>query len=126
MNKDIASLYEKIAQCTFNSLPKNFSGASLTAKMIARYIEVTGNYVTRENEVAKSFLPDEKVEPLLEKLRESMAALQPGKGAWYTATLDLNSEGEFSFKFDYDNSPDFQYKPSQDKFDEDAKKFPRT
>ena len=122
---DIESLHQQIASAIHRTLPGNFSEAHVTAKMITRHIELQGKYLTNGSSRPTSFLPEEGMESLLEALRALMAKTSPGKGAWYTAVITLKDDGSFSFAFDYDQRPDFQYSPSQDKWDEDQRTFPR-
>jgi hypothetical protein len=114
----------QIATLVVASLPPDFSNATVTIKMIHRYYEAKGSYQTSGGDKPRSFLPDLQVEDEFAQLRISMAKMQPGKGAWYTAVIRIESDGRFAFAFDYER-PAFEYTPSQDKWDEDEALYPR-
>lgn len=126
MNEKIEQLYTEIGMGIYKSLPKQeWTSATFTAKIIARYMEASGNYSSAEN--AKSSIDLEGIEVFdaFENLRAEMASLDPGKGAWYTATFTLTPDGDFNFDFDYDHLPAFDVIPSPDKWLEEFKRYPR-
>jgi hypothetical protein len=58
------------------------------------------------------------------RLREVMAE-QPGRGAWFTTTVRVSTDGRYSFDFDYDNEPDWHIRPLDETYMADLEKYPR-
>ncbi len=49
-----------------------------------------------------------------------------GKGAWFTARLQIERSGRFSAEFDYDGEPDFTPPLTASAYAQDLDRFPRT
>jgi hypothetical protein len=126
MNTEIENIYNQIGQQIVKVLPHNgWDNAIVTVKMITRFSEMEGVYTKTSDTALQSFDPGFDTLDAFERLRRLMAQLQPQKGAWYTAVFTMRSTGKFHLRFDYDNLPDFTYKPSSDKYEEDARMYPR-
>ncbi|WP_033324348.1 hypothetical protein [Actinomadura atramentaria] len=59
----------------------------------------------------------------MDELRRVM--YRRGKGAWFTARLDVERSGRFSAEFDYDGEPDFTPPLTADAYRLDLDRFPR-
>ncbi|WP_018655059.1 hypothetical protein [Actinomadura flavalba] len=59
----------------------------------------------------------------LDELRRVM--YRRGKGAWFTALLEVERSGRFSAEFDYDGEPDFHPALTAAAFRQDLDRFPR-
>ncbi|MFD0686599.1 hypothetical protein [Actinomadura fibrosa] len=60
----------------------------------------------------------------MDELRRVM--YRRGKGAWFTARLDIERSGRFSAEFDYDGEPDFTPPLTPAAYALDLDRFPRT
>ncbi|WP_137726538.1 hypothetical protein [Prescottella subtropica] len=58
------------------------------------------------------------------RLRNLMAE-QGGRGAWFSATARVTTDGRYSFDFDYDTEPNWRIPPADETYIADLKKFPR-
>ncbi|SMC30018.1 Protein of unknown function, DUF600 [Andreprevotia lacus DSM 23236] len=125
MNREAQEIFDFIAKKTFSSLSDfDWKEANAVAKIITRYSEVEGDYKTDVAGKSFSYEVDDDVIASFKTLRDVMAKANDNE-AWYTATIHITSDGEFKFSFDYDNFPDFEYKPSDDKIKEELEKYPR-
>ncbi|MFI0409790.1 hypothetical protein [Actinomadura sp. 3N508] len=60
----------------------------------------------------------------MDELRRAM--YRQGKGAWFTARLQVERSGRFSAEFDYDGEPDFTPPLTSSAYVKDLNRFPRT
>lgn len=60
----------------------------------------------------------------MDELRRVM--YRRGKGAWFTARLEVERSGRFSAEFDYDGEPDFTPPLTPSAYALDLDRFPRT
>jgi hypothetical protein len=60
---------------------------------------------------------------LMDELRREMYRV--GKGAWFTARLNIERDGRFSAEFDYDGEPEFSPPLTASAYALDLKRFPR-
>ncbi|WP_131739900.1 hypothetical protein [Actinomadura roseirufa] len=60
----------------------------------------------------------------MDELRRAM--YRRGKGAWFTARLEVERSGRFSAEFDYDGEPEFTPPLTPAAFALDLDRFPRT
>jgi hypothetical protein len=60
---------------------------------------------------------------MMDELRREM--YREGKGAWFTARLDIGRDGRFSAEFDYDSEPEFTPPLTASAYAKDLERFPR-
>lgn len=73
---------------------------------------------------ARTALPPGQAVGKMDELRRVM--YQRGKGAWFTARLEVERSGRFSAEFDYDGEPDFTPPLTPSAYVLDLERFPRS
>lgn len=73
---------------------------------------------------ARTALPPGQAVGKMDELRRVM--YQRGKGAWFTARLEVERSGRFSAEFDYDGEPDFTPPLTPSAYALDLERFPRS
>lgn len=121
------NLLQEICQKTINNIPSpSWENASLNVCALNKMITIVAFY--EEKGSFYSFDPEGNGEDItlkIKQLREEMYKSSPNKGAWYTAYITILNNGQFQTSFDYENKPEFKYEPSNDKYEDDLKTFPR-
>jgi hypothetical protein len=130
----INNLITSIAQISFNNLPVEEGWGKYEIKVFSlrRMIEINASYTENGGQI-KSFDPsyqgevdrDQDLTFLFMDLRKAMYDLSPEKGAWFTCEITVFSDDKFETKFNYDDKPNFSYEPTDDKYADDLKTFPR-
>lgn len=131
MTNEINELIQKIGQITVDNAPDEWEKIIVKAIAIERFSSLEAEFIL--NGESDSFDPDYPDNSNLElditnsfsKLRRLQYEIDPENGPWYTAVMEINEDGSFNMKYDYDSEPAFEYIPSDDKFLDDFKKFPR-
>lgn len=122
-----SALLKEIIQGAFDNVPSDAWGNfSITIQALNKMIAMKAFY--EEGGKMHSFDPEENGNDItmkIKSLREEMYHLSPGKGAWYSAYFTVDNTGKFQTDFDYGNKPEFKYTPSDEKFIDDLKTFPR-
>lgn len=72
----------------------------------------------------RTALPPGQAVGRMDELRRVM--YRRGKGAWFTARLQVERSGRFSAEFDYDGEPDFTPPLTPSAYAQDLDRFPRT
>ncbi|MFC0039073.1 MULTISPECIES: hypothetical protein [Actinomadura] len=72
---------------------------------------------------SRTAMPPGQAVGKMDELRRRM--YRRGKGAWFTARLDVERSGRFSAEFDYDGEPDFSPPLTGDVYRLDLDRFPR-
>jgi hypothetical protein len=72
---------------------------------------------------ARAATPPGQAVGLMDELRREM--YRRGKGAWFTARLDIGRDGRFSAEFDYDGEPEFTPPLTASAYVQDLERFPR-
>jgi hypothetical protein len=131
--KSTNELIETIINISYDNLPieEEWEKYEINTFSLRRIIEINAFYI--EHGERKSFNPkyqeqgnrDEDLTFLFMDLRKEMYQLAPQQGAWFSCNITVYPDGNFDIKFNYDDKPKFSYKPSQDKFVDDLKSFPR-
>ncbi|MEZ2445060.1 immunity protein YezG family protein [Chitinophaga sp. RCC_12] len=120
-------LISEIIQGACDNIPSaTWDSFSITIKALNKMIEIGAFYEEGGNML--SFDPEENGNDItmkIKSLREQMYRLSPGNGAWYSTYFTVDNTGKFQTEFDYDNKPEFEYTPSNEKFIDDLKTFPR-
>ncbi|WP_436487468.1 immunity protein YezG family protein [Chitinophaga sp. ARDCPP14] len=120
-------LIREIIQGACDNIPSTtWDSLSITIKALNKMIEIGA--FCEEGGKMLSFDPEENGNDItmkIKSLREQMYRLSPGNGAWYSAYFTVDNTGKFQTEFDYDNKPEFEYTPSNEKFIDDLKTFPR-
>ncbi|MDH6284672.1 hypothetical protein [Prescottella agglutinans] len=57
-------------------------------------------------------------------LRNTMAE-RCSRGAWFSASVRVTTDGRYTFDFDYDNQPNWHIPPCDETYITDHEKFPR-
>lgn len=122
-------LITQIAQSAFNAIPvATWNYFTVEVRILNKFIQLDAGYVDSDQKL-QSFDPEHEGGPdlslLFKELREITYSMSPNKGAWYQATLQVDSDGEFNIQYDYDKKPDFTYEPDSSKYIDDLEKFPR-
>ncbi|MFD0852261.1 hypothetical protein ACFQ07_08510, partial [Actinomadura adrarensis] len=73
---------------------------------------------------ARAATPPGQAVGMMDELRREM--YREGKGAWFTARLDIGRDGRFSAEFDYDCEPEFTPPLTPSAFAKDLERFPRS
>jgi len=130
----ISQLITAIAQISYDNLPvedgwekyeiKVFSLRKMV-QLKATYIENGGQVISFDPEYEGPLNRDQDLTFLFMDLRKEMYDLAPGKGAWFTCLITVFSDGKFDTQFNYDDKPMFSYEPTNDKYADDLKTFPR-
>jgi hypothetical protein len=131
--ENINELIEVIIKISYDNLPldENWEKFEIKAFALRKMIEINAFYL--EHGERKSFNPkyqgqvnrDEDLTFLFMELRKEMYDLTPQKGAWFSCNIIVYPDGKFDTQFNYDDEPQFSYKPSKEKFIDDLKSFPR-
>jgi hypothetical protein len=81
-------------------------------------------------EVQSFYIEDDELEDRVidevENLRRQMATRSGDRGAWFTMTIDVSSDGKYSAQFDYESKPKFDFEVSRESLLADLKEFPRS
>jgi hypothetical protein len=80
--------------------------------------------VVDETGETRAAMPPGQAIGRMDELRRVM--YRRGKGAWFTARLDIERSGRFSAEFDYDTEPEFTPPLTASAFAQDLERFPRT
>lgn len=64
-----------------------------------------------------------QVTTLLDELRDAVAT--PEHGTWMSLILTVRPDGQFKFKYNYDEKPDWNIEPSNESYIEDLEHYPR-
>ncbi len=123
MTNTIEELMLEIAEAFHGELEGAASG-TLTVQMIVDYAELEADSFDGEGKQT-TFALKQFLHPLFEKLREAMYKAAPNHGAWYTAKLTIDSNGKYSYDFDYEDTTKFSHPPTPKELAEDLKHFPR-
>jgi hypothetical protein len=131
--KSTNELIETIIKISYDNLPieEEWEKYEINTFALRKIVEINSFYI--EHGERKSFNPkyqgqvnrDEDLTFLFVDLRREMYQLAPQKGAWFSCKIIVYPDGNFDTKFNYDDEPNFSYKPAQDKFVDDLKTFPR-
>ena len=131
---NINNYITSIIQVAYNNLPIEEGWETFTLKTYAvrKMIEISAYYTTNESKQISfnqknvgAVDRNNDLTFLYMNLRKAMYELTPNKGAWFTSEININKNGKFTTHFDYDNIPEFAYTPSDEKFIDDYKSFPR-
>lgn len=132
--ENINSLINSIIQISFNNLPieEGWLKYEIDVSTIEKYTEMNAVYFTGNKEET-SFNPKyqgsvDKAEDLtfiFKDLRKQMYELSPDKGAWFSCKITVFPSGKFITNFNYDENPNFIYKPSKEEYINELKKYPR-
>jgi Protein of unknown function, DUF600 len=118
----------KIVQAVFEALPtEKYIKFDVEVSILNKMIEQDAKYYINDNE-SVSFNANSNginISMLFKELRESNYLNDPQKGPWYYSKIEVDENGKFNIFFNYDSEPNFKYTPSDDKFIDDFKKFPR-
>lgn len=125
MSPEIEALNKTIASGIYAALPKeSWTAATYRFNAITRYSEETG--VCRlETGANQSFVVEDDATDALKNLRTAMARAHAEGHAWYSAAVTLMPDGNFRFDFIYDRLPPFRIVPSQDKWADEFRTYPR-
>ncbi len=85
----------------------------------ASYVD-RGEYVSFDPDDSKLPMPE-----IINALRREMYEISQGRGAWFTATLEVDKNGRFDTYFNYDNMPEYIELPNRKMFQDDLTLFPR-
>lgn len=132
MTQEIQELIEKIGQSTIYNVPvNNWDKVVVEFAGLSTYNEIVADYFIN-NVKGKSFNPNYPDTPPVERahrkfvqLRQKMYALAPEKGAWYSARMEINADGDFTMDYNYDEKPNFEIQPDPVEYRIDLEKFPR-
>jgi hypothetical protein len=130
--KQIDDLIKKIGQCIVGSIPINLDWdfVKYSTSILITYSESQGFVTKNGNEKSISVkFKDENGKAIhpnfVWQLREAMYETAPNKGAWYSMDMQINKNGKFDIKFDYNNKPNFSIPIEELDFIRDYEKFPR-
>lgn len=125
MPSEIEALYQKIVACVEAALPDTgWIAATYRFNAVTRFSEEAGMCRLDAGE-NKSFVVEHDATDALKELRTAMANAHAEKHAWYSATVTLMPDRNFRFDFIYDRLPPFKIKPSQDKWADEFRTYPR-
>jgi hypothetical protein len=132
--EDVNLIIKRIAQISYDNLPveKGWERYEIDVYTLSKYTELEATYYLNDGE-AVSFNPEYENSVGIEddltfvflKLREQMYKLSPAEGAWFSCKFIFFSSGDYKTIFNYDDEPDFEYKPSKEQYIEELKKYPR-
>ncbi|HEY8454518.1 MAG TPA: immunity protein YezG family protein [Actinopolymorphaceae bacterium] len=114
-------LYQGIADALQEVLPEDWASVKITCHMIWATARFENTYTTTSGEQVRFQSPPSLWDQFTE-LREATYA--PNQGAWYTAELTLDREGNLEVNFDYDNKPNLPPAGDED-YLEDLARYPR-
>lgn len=115
-------LLRQIARVVVESGPDAWETLEYRVRALAGYME-DGLYVSDSTgQVRRTFPPDDIIDHV-DALRTVM--YRPGAGTWFSATVRVNSTGNVSADFDYDNEPAWETTPVAEAYAQDVRKFPR-
>jgi hypothetical protein len=126
MSESAEDMYEEICEEIVAACPRKFRRATVKAMLVHGWNEYEAAW---EGAVAKkggSIDVSTKLDELFVRLRSAMARAQPGKGAWFTAHVTVDSNGTFKFDFNYDRKPDFADELDEKRYRDDLRDFPRS
>lgn len=113
----------EIGKEILSSAPDTWEEITYTVHAIVSYREEEMLVRHQGGELEKVGIPVGTA-PRVSKLRAGM--YQEGKGAWFSMEYTITRPGKFTTKFDYENEPEFIFKPSPENYTQEIKHFPRT
>ncbi|MFN8356710.1 MAG: DUF600 family protein [Spirosomataceae bacterium] len=132
MTTSINELIEKMAFTMIDtSLPDDWTHVSAIYFSVVRYSRLGIYYYQLDNNEGNLYYPGDELPysqrpfSLFTNLRQEMAKINEGKGAWYIAKMEIQKNGKFNIQFDYDNKPDLSFEIPDEVFIEDFEQFPR-
>lgn len=124
MPERVELLMTEIAQALYQELCDGDQLCTVRARMIDDYSEMNFDVIDAQgNEI--SIGPEMDYEPLFYALRVAMWEWNPEHGAWYTAQISVDANGEISSNLDYDDLTGFTIAPTEEEIAEDLRRFPR-
>ncbi|WP_426754778.1 immunity protein YezG family protein [Myxococcus sp. Y35] len=125
MMPEIQQLHQAIAHGVYDERPDGgWVQATYSFLAITLFQEESGLYRLVDGQ-QRSFVVADEVSDAFRELRTRMAALHENGHAWYTATLTMTADGNFTFDFNYDELPRFAIVPSAGKWADEFRTFPR-
>ncbi|WP_433604961.1 hypothetical protein [Prescottella agglutinans] len=116
--KNVAkTLYDNVVREYGKDCIVEFFSAGSVAESAARLVEVDGS-------VSAKVGGAERAGVAWHRLRNVMAECG-GRGAWFSATARVTTDGRYSFHFDYDNEPSWRLRPLEETYLADLENFPR-
>ncbi len=125
MNDKNEIIISKIAELIYDGCEyEAFDSIKLTVCKVLTFAMETIDVVVNGKYVEPMDIPND-ITMLTDELRQIMYSQNPKNGAWYTMILEINEDGNFSLKFDYDNEPDFSIEIDKERYKKDLEFFPR-
>ncbi|GHH03698.1 immunity protein YezG family protein [Comamonas sp. JC664] len=125
MTPEIQQLHQTIAQGIYDALPDGgWMEATYSFLAITLFYTETGLYRLDDGQ-HRSFVVEDEASDAFRELRTRMAALHENGHAWYTATVTMTADGNFTFDFNYDELPRFDVVPSAGKWADEFRIYPR-
>lgn len=124
MYEKIKEIIAEVAQMLSEQMGEEDVAAVITMRMIESHCQYEVDLVDSQGEF-KSVKPEHPYHEWFKKLRRAMYETAPGKGAWYTAIVEVKENGEVTTRFDYDDLSQFSITPTAEDIEEDSKAYPR-
>lgn len=119
---DFVDIQEKIAQSIVSEMSTEVDWDQIEAdySSAGRFTESTCRYVASDSR--KSFFFPDDAARLAADLRDAMSGPH---GTWFSFRLTIQSNGSFSFDFNYDDEPPWRTRPSDETLILDLEQHPR-
>ncbi|MFD7158313.1 immunity protein YezG family protein [Kribbella sp. NPDC059898] len=122
MTEKSQELLSRIGRSMARSAPSGWEQTELRITGAGPMSGTTLRATAGDNSTAHKIALDHDGQDAADDLRKEM--YQPGKGAWYNATITLTHTGKLAANFDYDTPP-FEGDADSDLLIEDDRLFPR-
>jgi hypothetical protein len=118
-----SSPQQQIFEAFAAAAPTNWRTGRITYRMAGRTSEFSVSATDEDGTVSSPGVAGFELGDAVEELRERMA--QPGKGAWLSATIELEASGRISIDVDYDGEPAWDAPVVDETYVEEQELHPR-
>lgn len=118
-----AGLQQQIFTAFAAAAPANWQAGRITYRMAGRTSEFSASATEADGKVSFVNVSGFELGDVIEELREVMA--QPSKGAWLSATVELQASGQITIDVDYDTEPAWDVDVVAETYVEEQQLHPR-
>jgi len=107
MIEGLEPLYQRIAESIEEAISDEWATAQMEAIFFRDGIDYLGEYIRKTDGVARGYPTSPNGESAFRELRECFE--KSGQPLWGRACFELNADGNFNMKWDYDNCDENGY-----------------
>ncbi|ONI68193.1 hypothetical protein BWI15_34735 [Kribbella sp. ALI-6-A] len=129
METEDAARIEGIAEAFRAAAPEGWESLRIRINTISSVTAFVAHATLESGAVESYYIDDDDAEEEVldgvEGLRRQMAESNGDRGAWFSASIEVDRDGKFSAAFDYDSKPSFDFEVDHESLLADLREFPR-